>query len=96
MKRVYKDSVHWSAAETKSARDHDDKPRVNRGLCSSTGLHSISIFRAFGESTRTVFYDALESKRIGSSGRTNPPVFRPGLPCADPPLSISPPDLTRS
>ena len=42
-----------------------DKPRVNRGFCSSTGLHRISFVRACEETFRTVVYSALEGQRGG-------------------------------
>ena len=35
------------------------QPRVNRGLCSSTGLHRISFVRACEETFRTVVYGTL-------------------------------------
>ena len=46
-----------------SASCPDDKPIINRSLCSSIGLHRISLVRASGESFRRRVFDALEGTR---------------------------------
>ena len=78
---------------TKSGRRIADKLRVNRGLCSSIGLHWISFVRVSEESFRTVVFDALGGKRVGCSlgepTRRRPvlpgPVRPAAPPCAAPP-----------
>ena len=63
MKRVYKENRRRYTGQqsaTKSARGPAHKPVVNRGFCSSTGLHRIFFVRACEESFRTVVYDTLE------------------------------------
>ena len=58
MKRVYRDTKRRYTGQqpgTKSAFRPGDKPVVNRGFCSSVGLHTISLVRASEESFRTVF-----------------------------------------
>ena len=48
----------------KSASRPGDEPVVNRGFCSSIGLHRISLVRASGESLRRRVFDALENTRV--------------------------------
>ena len=56
------------------------QPVVNRGFCSSTGLHRISFVRACEETFRTVVYGTLVGTRVrcllGEPNRRRP--FRPG------------------
>ena len=95
MKRVYKDKqalVHWSAARTNSASRPGDKPVVNRGFCSSNGLHRISLVRASEELFRTVVFDALEGTRDGCVLREQTR-RRPILP--GPPRPAAPPCAAR-
>ena len=49
MNKFYRDKkalVHWSAARNEERHRPTDKPRIQRRLCSPTGLNSISLVRA--------------------------------------------------
>ena len=80
---------------TKSARGPAAKPRVKRGLCSSTGLHRISFVRGCEETFRTVVYDTMggwqDRRLLGRSNRRHAvlpgpaPPRRPAMRRADPP-----------
>ena len=60
------------------------QPVVNRGLCSSIGLHRISLVRASGESFRRRVFDALEGTRearfLGEQFCWHPVLPDPALP----------------
>ena len=64
-------------------------PRVNRGLCSSIGLHRNSCVRASGESFKRVVFDPLGGKRVGRL-LGGPTRRRPVLPGPAPPRRAPP------
>ena len=88
MKRVYKDKRWYIGQQpgTKSASRPGEKLRVNRRLCSSIGLHKISLVCASEELFRTVVFDALEGSRDGCVLReeTRRRLILPGPPRSHP------------
>ena len=78
---------------TKNAFGHADKPLVrkpgkllvNRGFCSSIGLHRSSFVRTSGETSRRVVFDVLEGKKNGylmGESTARRPVFPPPRPAS--------------
>ena len=60
------------------------QPVVNRSLCSSIGLHRVSVVRVFEGTFRTVVLGALEGKRVGrflGEPTRRRPVLTPPPPC---------------
>ena len=58
-------------------------PRSKHGLCSPTGLHSMSLVRASEETFTTIVFDALEGARVGRL-LGEPICRRPGVHIPDP------------
>ena len=88
MKRVYRDkkaSVIVQQPGRTSASRPVDEPVVNRGFCSSIGLHRISLVRASGESLRRRIFDALEGTREARP-QSEQFCWHPVLPDPAPPL----------
>ena len=85
-----------SSQETKSGCRPADKLLINRLLCSPISLHGISLFRASGQSSRTVVFDALGGTRagcfLGGPTRRRPVLLRPAppRPTAPPPRCARP------
>ena len=75
---------------TKSARGPGDQPVVNRGFCSSIGLHRISFVRA-SEASRTVSSIRWEQEGGLSLGQIDPTASRPVQPRLPSPPRRAPP-----
>ena len=103
VKRVYKDTMGAGPLVSSQERRAAVFLRMNRGstgftadklvvirrFCSPIGLNVISFVRASEESSRTVVFDSLESKRVGNllgeQTRRRPAPPRPAPPCPAPP-----------
>ena len=71
MKRFTKTNRYRSIGQqpgTKSGHRPADKPRVNRSLCSSIGLHKNPFVRASKDTFRTIGGDALEVQEGKGNG----------------------------
>ena len=93
MTRVYRDnySRRYTGQQpgTKSGRGPAEKPVVNRWLCSSIGLHRISIDPASENIIRDSVFDDLEGKRDGSVvSWANRPVGVPSYPAPPRPAAL--------